>query len=73
MVWPGHRCTWDVGPIARYDTMDIPEEDFRRWTLGAYFGLADDRLRALVNYEYRKVKDDVRGDDRLYLWTQVRF
>ena len=51
----------------------IPDEDFRRWTFGAYYGLAEDAVRVMVNYEYRGVKDDVRGDDKLFLWTQVRF
>jgi hypothetical protein len=42
-------------------------------TLGLYYGARDARLRLLVNYELRLLKDDVRGDDKLYLWSQVRF
>jgi len=67
------KTPWHTGPIVRYDRFDLMEENFRRWTLGAYYGDPDDRLRFLLNYEYRKVKDDVRGDDRLFLWSQVRF
>ncbi len=67
------RTPWNLGPIVRYDVLEIPDEDFRRWTFGAYYGLAEDAVRVMVNYEYRGVKDDVRGDDKLFLWTQVRF
>jgi hypothetical protein len=67
------KAPFDLGPIVRYDELLIPEEDFRRWTFGAYWGRPDAPLRLLVNYEYRREKDSSRGDDRLYLWTQVRF
>ncbi|NOT32671.1 MAG: hypothetical protein HOP12_00705 [Candidatus Eisenbacteria bacterium] len=59
-----------IGPILRYEDFD---DEFKRYVLGAYWGLPHERLRFLVNYEYRKLVDAVRGDDKLYLWTQVRF
>ncbi|NOT32667.1 MAG: hypothetical protein HOP12_00685 [Candidatus Eisenbacteria bacterium] len=59
-----------IGPILRYE--DIGDE-LKRYVIGAYWGLPQQRLRFLVNYEYRKVFASVRGDDKLYLWTQVRF
>lgn len=59
-----------VGPIVRYDVMG---DEFQRYTFGAYYGAAEDRFRVLLNYEYRRLKDSVRGDDRLFLWTQVTF
>jgi phosphate-selective porin len=64
------KTPYPVGPIVRYDVLG---DEFQRYTFGAYYGLPDDRFRVLVNYEYRRLKDAVRGDDRLYLWTQVRF
>ena len=59
-----------LGPVFRYDVLG---DEFQRYTFGAYYGLPNDRFRVLVNYEYRRLKDAVRGDDRLYLFTQVRF
>ena len=59
-----------AGPIVRYDQLN---DEFRRWTLGAYYGLPAERLRFLVNYELRHTFNSVRGDDKLYVWTQVRF
>ena len=59
-----------VGPIVRYDTLD---DDFQRWTLGGYYGLPEKPWRLMLNYEYRKLKDGERGDDKLYVWTQVRY
>ena len=58
------------GPTLRYDVLD---DSFKRWTLGAFAGLPAAPLRAFVNYERREIKDGVRGDDKLYLWMQVRF
>ncbi len=69
------KTPWQVGPIARLDTLG---EDFRRWTFGAYGGLPDESFRVLLNYEYREIFEDPsgnigRGDDKIYLWAQVRF
>ena len=64
------KTRWQVGPIARLDTLG---DEFRRWTLGAFYGLPSAPFRVMVNYELRKLKDGVRGDDKLYVWTQVRF
>jgi hypothetical protein len=59
-----------LGPIVRYDQLN---DEFRRWTLGAYWGMPAERLRFLVNYELRHTMNGVRADDKLYVWTQVRF
>ena len=59
-----------LGPLFRYDVLG---DEFQRFTFGGYYGRPDAPLRVLVNYEYRRLKDVVRGDDRLFLWTQVRF
>jgi phosphate-selective porin len=64
------KTRWHVGPIVRLDTFS---DEFRRWTLGGYYGLPNVPLRVIVNYEYRALKDGVRGDDKLYVWAQVRF
>lgn len=64
------KTRWKVGPIVRLDTF---ADEFRRWTLGSYYGLPNVPFRVIVNYEYRQLKDGVRGDDKLYIWTQVRF
>ena len=64
------KTRWKVGPVVRLDTL---ADEFRRWTVGGYYGLPNVPLRVLVNYEYRELKDGVRGDDKLYIWTQVRF
>ena len=64
------KTRWRVGPTVRLDTF---ADEFRRWTIGAYYGLPNVPLRVMVNYEYRELKDGVRGDDKLYVWTQVRF
>ena len=64
------KTHWRVGPIFRLDDFD---DDFHRYTLGAYYGLSSEKLRFMVNYEYRQRKDIVRGDDKLYFWTQIRF
>ena len=65
----------------RYDTFDDDGDIFRRWTLGLYYGRPRDEFRVLVNYERQEDEvelDDgsievTRGDDRFYVWTQVRF
>jgi Phosphate-selective porin O and P len=59
-----------LGPLVRFDTLG---DEYQRLTLGAYYGKPRAKLRVLVNYELRLLKDDVRSDDKLYLWTQVRF
>jgi hypothetical protein len=64
------KLPYRIGPIVRFDTLG---DEYRRVTFGGYFGLAEDRLRVLLNYELRLLKDNERGDDKLYLWTQVRF
>jgi hypothetical protein len=64
------KTSLKVGPLARFDTLG---DEYRRLTLGAYYGKPSSKLRVLVNYELRLLKDDVRSDDKLYLWTQVRF
>src|SRR6185369_6209591 len=64
------KTHWRIGPIVRYEDFD---DEFKRYTLGAYWGLPQEPIRVLLNYEYRKLFGGVRGDDKLYLWTQVRF
>lgn len=64
------KTRWKVGPLVRLDTF---ADEFRRWTVGGYYGLPNVPLRVLVNYERRVAKDGVRGDDKLYVWTQIRF
>lgn len=69
------KTPWEIGPIVRLDTLG---EDYRRWTFGAYYGLPDSIFRVLLNYELREISEDSnghigRGDDKLYLWTQVKF
>jgi hypothetical protein len=64
------KTPYRVGPIVRFDVLG---DEHQRWTLGAYYGLVEDRIRVMINYEYRRLMDIVRGDDKLYLWTQVRF
>lgn len=62
-----------LGPVLRYDAF---LDEFTRWTVGAYYGLPNDAFRVLLNYEFRWEEGDVIdniADDRLYLWTQVRF
>lgn len=65
------KTPWRVGPIVRYDALE--EEESQRWTVGGYYGMAEDAVRVLVNHEVRRRKDGARGDDKLYLWLQVRF
>jgi hypothetical protein len=64
------KTRWRIGPLLRLDTL---ADEFRRWTVGGYYGLPNVPFRVLVNYEIRTLKDGVRGDDKLYIWTQVRF
>lgn len=64
------KSPWRVGPIVRLDTLN---DDFRRWTFGAFYGLPKEPFRVMVNYEWRELRDGERADDKLYVWTQVRF
>jgi hypothetical protein len=69
------KTHWHVGPIVRLDSL---ADEYLRWTFGAYYGDAKDRFRLLLNYEFRKIMEDPsghigHGDDKLYLWTQVKF
>lgn len=69
------KTPWDIGPIVRYDSFD---NIFARWTFGAYYGKRKSPFRVMLNYEYRKKFEDSlgdigRGDDKVYLWMQVRF
>lgn len=65
------KSPWSVGPTVRYDA--VPEEGFERYTFGAYWGMPNDLLRVMINYELRLLKDGERGDDKLFIWTQVEF
>lgn len=64
------KTPWDVGPVVRYDVLDV--EDWKRWTFGAYYGGPKEKLRMMTTYE---IFEDVDGphDHRLFLWGQVRF
>lgn len=69
-VLAGIKTRWKIGPVVRYDTLD---DDFRRWTVGGYYGAPSDVIRVLVNFEKREQRDGFRADDKLYVWLQVRF
>ena len=62
------KTPWDVGPVLRYDDFDAV---YRRWTMGVYYGLPREVFRAMATYEV--VHEGGRHDDRVLLWTQVRF
>jgi hypothetical protein len=64
------KSAYRAGPLARVDAL---ADDHLRFTFGAYYGLAEDTFRVLVNYELRQEREGERGDDKLYLWTQARF
>ena len=66
------KTKWKVGPLARYDVF---EDEWKVWTLGAYYGNPNDKLRFLLNYVMRgNITDIPNGhDDRLYLQMQIRF
>lgn len=64
------KTRWKLGPLVRVDSF---ADEFHRWTFGGYYGLPNTPFRLLVNYERRDRKDSVRGDDKFYIWTQVRF
>lgn len=65
------KTPWSLGPTVRYDA--VPAEGFERYTFGAYWGMPNDLLRVMINYELRLLKDGERGDDKLFIWTQVEF
>jgi hypothetical protein len=64
------KTPWDVGPVARYDVLDL--EEFSRWTFGVYWGGPKKAVRAMTTYE---IFEDEAGphDHRWFLWAQVRF
>ncbi len=64
------KTPWRLGPLLRYDGLG---EDFTRWTFGAFWGLPDEPVRVLLNYELRQLRDGVRADDKAYAWLQVKF
>ena len=66
------KTKWKVGPLVRYDSF---EDEFKRITFGAFYGLPKDKFRILVNYEYRGLYTDVPNghDDRLYVQMQIVF
>lgn len=66
------KTRWDIGPLVRFDALD---DEYKRTTIGAYYGKPKARLRFLLNYEMRGgIKDQPGGhDDRLYLQAQVTF
>ncbi|MFN0274651.1 MAG: porin [Chitinophagales bacterium] len=67
------KTKWDIGPSIRYDVF---QDEWKRVTVGAYYGKPKDRLRFLINYEFRGQITDIlpyRHDDRLYVQAQVRF
>ena len=64
------KTRWRVGPLVRFETLN---DDFRRWTFGAFYGLPKEAFRVLVNYEFRELRDGGRADDKFYVWAQVRF
>lgn len=67
------KTPWSFGPSFRYDAVPLAGEEFDRYTFGAYWGMPNDLLRVMINYELRWLKDGSRGDDKLFIWTQVEF
>ncbi|MBC8173864.1 MAG: hypothetical protein H7X71_08165 [Chitinophagales bacterium] len=67
------KTKWKIGPTLRYDVLD---DEWKRWTAGVYYGLPKDKLRVLLNYEYRGyIPPDtlIGSDDRLYIQLQLVF
>lgn len=66
------KTNWHVGPLARYDVF---EDEWKVWTVGAYYGEVTDKFRILANYVFRgNIKDKPNGhDDRLYVQMQIKF
>ena len=54
---------------------DVFEDEFKRITFGAFYGLPNEKLRFLINYEYRGLYTDIPNghDDRLYIQMQIVF
>ena len=54
---------------------NVFKDEWRVWTLGAYYGEKNAPLRVLVNYVVRGGVTDIPEchDDRLYLQLQVVF
>ncbi len=66
------KTKWNAGPMIRYDSA---VDEFNRTTFGLYYGKPKDKLRVIINYEYRKKIIDVPEghDDRFYVQMQLRF
>jgi hypothetical protein len=67
------KTKWKTGPLIRYDVLT---DEWKRWTVGAYYGLPNDKIRILLNYEFRGyhlAEVPYGEDDRLYIQLQVRF
>lgn len=66
------KSKWNIGPLFRVDAF---EDEYQRLTAGLYYGKPKDKLRVLINYEFRgKILDIPTGhDDRLYIQFQIRF
>jgi hypothetical protein len=64
------KTPWDVGPIVRYD---VTGDTFERWTFGAYYGPPGAPFRVMLNYELRLRMEEVRSDDKFYVWMQTVF
>ncbi|MDZ4823414.1 MAG: porin [Flavobacteriales bacterium] len=66
------KAARNAGPLVRYDAGD---DEYKRLTIGLFYGLPKDNLQVLINYEFRKqIMDIPEGhDDRLYIQLQVSF
>ena len=63
------KTPWDVGPVLHYDDFN---SEVHRWTMGAYYGLPRETFRAMITFEV-VTEAGKRHDDRLLVWSQVRF
>ena len=67
------KTKWNIGPLARYDVF---EDEWKVFTLGAYYGELTDKFRVLTNYVFRSNVTEVRPDghdDRFYIQMQIKF
>lgn len=67
------KTKWNLGPLAQFDMF---EDEYKKFTFGAYYGNPNDKFRVLVNYVFRGMvlEDSPNGyDDRLYVQCQVVF